>query len=375
MKIIKWLLILNILFINFLISNHSFSKNLIVPNSIQFKLSNTEYNKYLRRTMRAYTDGEIYGKKNIKKKYKKWVKAKIIINNKKIDSEIRIIGDWKDHLRPPLSSLKVKIKNDSFNGITRFNLFLPETRKGENEVFWTLMLKYLGFPSLYTRMIEVNLNGNIYKAIFQEDSTKEFLERNNLTETVILKSNDFHFYLNENEKKIYNNHFASSFVIDNNNFLKNKISNFIVSEAIALKANVNFNKKVLNEDLFKSIHKKYASHGLGNNNRKYIYIPYKKIFIPLYYDGNVQFLPGKTNCKSKIDYKILGKFKKDFKSLSGKKLSKMQECVLADTLALSKGNIKKLSEFFPEQKIDNTKNLKYLKIKDKIINYLEEKNK
>ena len=48
------------------------------------------------------------------------------------------------------------------------------------------------FPS-YTRMIEVNLNGNIYKAIFQEDA---FLERNNLD---FLKSNDFNFYLNEKE--------------------------------------------------------------------------------------------------------------------------------------------------------------------------------
>ena len=209
MKTIKCLLILNFLLINFLISNYSFSENLIIPNSIQFELSNSEYNKYLRRSMRAYTDGEIYGEKNIKKKYKKWVKAKIAINKKKIDSEIRILGDWKDHLRPPLTSLKVKIKNDSFNGITRFNLFLPETRKGENEVFWTLMLKYLGFPSLYTRMIEVNLNGSIYKAIFQEDATKEFLERNNLTETVILKSNDFDFYLNEKEKNIYKNYFAS----------------------------------------------------------------------------------------------------------------------------------------------------------------------
>ena len=112
---------------------------------------------------------------------------------------------------------------------------MPETRKGENEVFWTLMLDYLGFPSLYTRMVEVNLNGNIYKAIFQEDATKEFLERNDLTETVILKSNDFSFYLNKEEKEIYNNFFTSSFVIDNNNFLKNDISNFIASEAIALR--------------------------------------------------------------------------------------------------------------------------------------------
>ena len=69
------------------------------------------------------------------------------------------------------------------------------------------MLSYLGFPSLYTKMIEVNLNGNIYKAIFQEDATKEFLERNNFTETVILKLNDFKFYLNDEEKQIYDNFF------------------------------------------------------------------------------------------------------------------------------------------------------------------------
>ena len=49
----------------------------------------------------------------------------------------------------------------------------------------------------------------------------------------------------------------------------------------------------------------------------------------------------------------------------------MQECVLADTLDLSQGNIKKLSEFFPNQKINNKKDLKYLEIKDKIVDYLE----
>ena len=56
------------------------------------------------------------------------------------------------------------------------------------------MLKNLGLPSLYTKMVSVDLNGNIYRAIFQEDATKEFLERNNFTETVILKENDFNFY-------------------------------------------------------------------------------------------------------------------------------------------------------------------------------------
>ena len=374
MRIIKCFLIVQFFIIIFLHPSSSFSKNLNIPSSIQFELSNSEYNKYLRRSMRAYTDGEIYGEKNIKKKYKKWVKAKILTDGKFINSEIRILGDWKDHLRPPLTSLKVKILDDSFNGITRFNLFLPETRKGENEVFWTLMLNYLGFPSLHTRMINVNLNGNIYKAIFQEDATKEFLERNEFTETVILKSNDFYFYLNEKEREIYDNFFSSSFVIDNNNFLKNEISNFIASEAIALRANKNFYEKVLNEDFFTTIHKKYAYHGLSSINRKYIYIPYKKIFVPLYYDGNVQFLPGKTNCQNKANNKILSSFKKDFKNLTDKNLTKMQECVLGDVIHLSKNKISKLRNSFPNKTLDTKKDMKYENIKNKIINYLE-KNK
>ena len=371
MRIIKCFLITQFFIVIFLYSNSAFSKNLTIPSSIQFELSNSEYNKYLRRSMRAYTDGEIYGEKNIKKKYKKWVKAKILTDEKLINSEIRILGDWKDHLRPPLTSLKVKILDDSFNGVTRFNLFLPETRKGENEVFWTLMLDYLGFPSLYTRMVEVNLNGNIYKAIFQEDATKEFLERNDLTETVILKSNDFSFYLNKEEKEIYNNFFTSSFVIDNNNFLKNDISNFIASEAIALRANKDFNKKVINEDFFTTIHKKYAYHGLATINRKYIYIPYKKIFVPLYYDGNVQFLPGKTDCQKKANIEILSSFKKDFKNLTNKNLTRMQECALGDVLHLSKNKINQLRNSFPNQTLDNKKDVKYENIKNKIINYLE----
>ena len=103
-------------------------------------------------------------------------------------------------------------------------------------------------------MVEVNLNGNIYKAIFQEDATKEFLERNNITETVILKNNDFDFYLNEEENEIYKKLDLLSYVVDNNNFLKNETSNFIASEAINKSLNSNFfNERIINEKFFKEI--------------------------------------------------------------------------------------------------------------------------
>ena len=371
MKATKWILIF-FFFTNSIYINKSPAaiQNLNIPKEIKFELTNSEYNKYLRRSMRAYTDGELYGEKNIKKKYKKWIDAKILIDKKKINAKIRILGDWKDHLRPPHTSLKIKLIDDSYYGLTRFNLFLPETRNGENEVFWTLMLNTINFPSLFTKMIDVNFNGNIYKAIFQEDATKEFLERNELTETVILKKNDFHFYLNEKEREIYENFFPSSFVIDNNNFLKNDISNFIASEAIALRSNINFEKQVLNEDFFASIHRKYASHGLSETNRKYIYIPHKKMFLPLYYDGNVQFLPGKTDCKYEIKTQVLKDFKKNYKALTNKTLSKMQECVFKDIYSLSKTSVKDKSSAFLANNFDTKKTLKYSEIKNKTLNYL-----
>ena len=352
------------------------SKELKIPSTIEFKLSNSEYNKYIRRAMRAYTDGEFYGKKNIKKKYKKWVKAKILIGDKKISSKIRILGDWKDHLRPPLTSLKVKTVDDSYFGVTRFNLFLPETRHAEHEVFWTLVLKKLKFPSLYTRMVEVNLNGNIYKAIFQEDATKEFLERNNITETVILKNNDFVFYLNEEENEIYKKLDLLSYVVDNNNFLKNDTSNFIASEAINKSHNSNFfDERIINENFFKEIHKKYAPHALAPVNRKYIYLPNKKFFLPLYYDGNIKFMPGKTNCDNKIDDKILSDFKIEYANLTNKKLGKLQSCAFSNIYSDSLNRLSNHYEFVNSyDQNQKQESIKYFQIKNKILNFLNKNN-
>ena len=55
--LIKVFLIINFIFISNLSAN-SF-QNLSIPKSIEFKLNNYEYNRYLRRGMRAYVDSEI----------------------------------------------------------------------------------------------------------------------------------------------------------------------------------------------------------------------------------------------------------------------------------------------------------------------------
>ena len=67
MKTIKWIII-SISFIVFFKPSYSFSSIQIpeIPNDIRFELSNSEYNKYMRRSMKAYTDGEIFGKEILK---------------------------------------------------------------------------------------------------------------------------------------------------------------------------------------------------------------------------------------------------------------------------------------------------------------------
>ena len=183
-------------------------------------------------------------------------------------------------------------------------------------------------------MIEVNLNGQIYEAIFQEDASKEFLERNSFRETVILKDNDFDFYLNKKSEKIYDKFFSKSVIIDNSTFLDNRVASSITSEAIALHSSKNFEDRILNWDLYHKISMKYARHSLTSINRKFIFIPHQKNFIPLYYDGMIQFPIGKTKCKLKSNNKIFKDFSDEYKKLSNENLSPMKKCVFHEIMSL-----------------------------------------
>ena len=346
-----------------------------IPDKIEIELNTNNYNNYLKKGMRAFADGSTNKLYNIKKKYKKWIEAHIVLNNpekKKIKAKIRIMGDIKDHLRLPHTSLKVKIADDSFYGVTRFNLFLPHTREGTNEVFWTLLLKYIKFPALYSRIIEVKFNGKKYDAIFQEDATKEFLERNAFRETVILKNNDYKLHLNEVSKDFYENFFSTSMVIDNGNFIDNGLTANIVSEAIALYSTDNFEDRILNNDFFIKINEKYASHGLMVINRKYIFIPYSKTFIPLYYDGNVNLNFKEDNCKLSLEAQVLKSFSEEYKKLSQRVLTLKQKCIFQEIFSIYKKNYqnRNLSKQY-DYNLKYSYKAKYNTIRQKILNHLE----
>ena len=314
-------------------SDINFAKNL--PKEIYITQTPNDHARFKKNLFRAFIDGDTKKKNNIRKKYKKWFEANFSINNiDQIKTKIRLMGDWKDHLKPPKSSLKVKIIDDnSISGFRRFRLYLPKTRKKNNEIFFTTILRHLNFPSYYTFNIKVNFNGRTYDAIMQEDASKEFLERSGIPELPIIKTDEYKFYIDEKSDQSYSSKkIKDTYILYNQNFLKKNYSKEIVSDAINLAHTTNFKKMIYNNNFFETIMKKYAPHGLVEHNRKYIYVPFSNIFIPLYYDGDVNFpIYRDNNCKISSDLsEKLQKLKDEYHVLAKKKLTKKMECVAID---------------------------------------------
>src|SRR5210317_1535333 len=125
---------------------------------------------------------------NVQDKYKKRFNAKVIVNFKEIesncifDSRIRISGDWRDHLDEvkSLASMDVSLSNGNILGITKFKLFLKNTRgfaNGQNEIFVSTFLDSIGYLAPRTSLLEVTVNGkNNDTFIFQEKKVKELIE-------------------------------------------------------------------------------------------------------------------------------------------------------------------------------------------------------
>ena len=348
-----------------------------IPKELYFKLTPKDNSGFNKNLFQAFVDGDTKRKDNIKKKYKKWFKAELTIDNRDlIQTKIRLMGNWKDHLRPPISSLKVKVVDDSsVSGMRRFRLFLPRTRNNDNEIFFTTILRYVGFPSYYSSNVNVKFNGKIYKAILQEDASKEFLERNYIQELPILKIDEYNYNKDEASLKYYNSQkIKNSYIIENRNFLKKNYAEEIVSNAIYLANSNTFKNRVHNNSFFEFLMLKYAKHALPEHNRRYIYVPYTNTFIPLYYDGNVNFpiFEEKKNCN--ISSKLISKFenfKDEYEVLSKKKLSKKMECIAIEIFHAHE-EMQKKEKLFQEnlisEKIEFSKN--FLELTENIKDYI-----
>ena len=278
--------------------------------------------------------GAILSKSNngeaIDTKYKKRFKAKIIVHFGKnkicnFRGSIRLHGDYKDHLKfesgKLVSSLDVTIKNGHINSIRKFKLYLPESRKGINEVLITQLFKELKILSPNTFFLNTNVNNQKSLYLFQEKISKEMLEKNARREGPIFETID------ENKKSnfIFTRLHLAKLV--NKEWLTKGFNNFFytfknfnrINRAL-LSSNKKFNRKFyieheyLNQNLDKFrvfepiLYSLGYPHGLSKNNRYFYLNIVSGEFEPIYYDGDIAKIKNFKYDKKNFDSKIVTPF-------------------------------------------------------------------
>ena len=95
-------------------------------------------------------------------------------------------------------------------------------------------------------------------------------------------------------------------------------------------------------------------HGLMDITED-IYLPLNRIFIPLYYDGNINYMnANKENCKDTIYLKNFQKFKFDYETLSNKKISNIEICIFKEIYGEYLEKYIKKKHFLAYQPLENS---------------------
>ena len=317
----------------------NYSEKLKKPNSIKninIKVNNSK--KYAMNSIKTYLT-TVHGKR-IDPKYRKKFKSIITVNYNfgscKFKGKIWQNGDWDDHIKYNkdykfIRSLNVKIDDGNILNATKFKLLIPETRNSKNEILASLILKELNILSPETAMVFVDVNNNKSKMIFQEDSQKELLERNNRREGPIFEGDETHIWSNEhfllkNKGKNGLEPISLARLINNKWFLKGNSSQQITLSALGRlqEAYLEYSEKYINDSFFINPNNENndfftdynflmlsmnGKHALRPHNRKYYFNSFTNSFEPIYYDGNVKLA---LRHNSKNDLKIL-RFSKDYK--------------------------------------------------------------
>ena len=250
---------------------------------------------------------------NIPPNLKKNFRSKVIVNYKfgkcKYKANVRQLGDWKDHVMivngQPYRSLKVNLKEGNILNAVKFKLFIPETRNHYNEILGTIILNKLGFLAPETFEVNLKLNNSNYKTIFQEDTTKEFLERNKKREGPIFEGDESLIWSYKNKDNFELENVSLSRLTNYKWFLKGENS-----EKIVLRSFNKLQKSYLNyannfpkssllmlpnnkddqffQDFYFILTAMNASHALRPHNRKFYYNSFTDKFEPIYYDGDLK---------------------------------------------------------------------------------------
>lgn len=371
-KIINFKFIISILFILFF-SQQSFSYDLKnipkINKKIEIKLSEKNLKKFYKFL------SEINFNSVKSREEKRWIKAKIIYDFKKYNAKIRINGSptTMDHIdfKRGITSFHVKIIDGDIEGIRNFRLLLPRTKNYENEIFWSLLMENLNYPTPFSSMVNLKFNKLKTQMIFQEKTEADFLNRWSLYDIPIVEGNTSYWMkkrvqcmkINKNNfencfnEKISN--FVESYKIENNSFIKK--NNYNISLNAILSENFYSQKK------FEELNEPYGSHGLSFKNSKFFYDPHYNHKVSIYFDGDIVFNNFDMNNCNDNTPNILKEFKKNFQLRATTKLNKKFECIASYYLTRKDLFFKKptFSEIntnyeFGIQSFEKNKNLEYL---------------
>ena len=312
---------------------YNFKENIdFMPiKEIQIKIN--KYKKWQINNMRILTNTSYLIKEKNKKKFSGKLLVKYIDNSECIfKAKIRTQGDLKDHIYYDngkiFQSLDIQLLDGNINNITRFKLFLENTRGNKfDEVFMTELLREFDYLAPRTQLVKVMINDAITEMIFQEKISKELLEYNNRREGPILEGDEKFMmqfasevenigYINWSEifrvselgtriqlSKLNNSNWAmrndnfkniayqaldklnltyliylNNYKYNNVSFLDYNLNNITLSQndkVFERKLNI-YNNLILSAN---------GHHGLYAHNRKFYWNSFENYFEPIYYDG------------------------------------------------------------------------------------------
>lgn len=120
-----------------------------------------------------------------------YVPAVITADGKKDDIEIRLKGDWTDHLVGGKWSFRIKMDDESVWGMKKFSIHRPETRDGVSEYLVQTFYRDHGGIALRYDFIDVLINGE-YMGVYgiEEFFDKRLVENAFFREGPIIKVNE-----------------------------------------------------------------------------------------------------------------------------------------------------------------------------------------
>ncbi len=278
--------------------------------SLKLRISEKNYLKLSKKRKEALEVGVLLSNTN------DFVNAKVLYNGKSYKVEVRLKGDWVDHLKGNKWSFRIKVKgNKTIMGMRKFSIHHPKTRNYLGEWIFHKALKKEGVINLRYSFLSVQLeikkdddedsllNLGIYA--LEESFTKHLIENNRLREGVIVKFDEDPMWEETSQarklglKSGFGGNGSGSSNLTIVPFSQKKVlesANLTSQFKIAKNLMYNYQKRKMPLDQVFNIEKlaKFnaisnlfgADHGLAFHNTRMYYNPITSRLEPIGFDGN-----------------------------------------------------------------------------------------